>query len=127
METLMSTGCTDVGSINPVQDFQVTLAISLLLWQEINKSMLLKEMMARRDIDLVDKAIDQMKERILALVNDSIRDQLYPKALECLAALRKGCIQEEESHKYPVHSLTHSLTPSHSLSFTHSLSGSTTF
>ena len=57
-------------------------------------------MLARRDVDLVDKAIDQMKERIVSLVNDSIRDQLYPKALECLVALRNGCVQEEESHKY---------------------------
>ena len=57
-------------------------------------------MLARRDVDLVDKAIDQMKERIVSLVNDSIRDQLYPKALECLVALRNGCVQEEESQKY---------------------------
>lgn len=90
-QKLVSNGISDVGSINPVQDF--------------------KEMLARRDIDLVEKgvqtyccitgshllfffvaAVDQMKQRILQLVNDSIRDQFYPKAIECVVALRSGCI-----------------------------------
>lgn len=37
---------------------------------------------SRRDVDLVDKAIEQMKSRIIQLVNDSIRDQFYGKAME---------------------------------------------
>jgi ATP-dependent DNA helicase 2 subunit 2 len=80
MESILSGVCSDVGSINPVQDF--------------------KAMLARRDVDLVDKAIGQMKERINQLVEDSIRTQLYPKAIECLQALRQGCIQEDEPQKF---------------------------
>ena len=32
----------------------------------------------------------------MGLLNDSVKDQLYPKALACIQSLRKGCIQEEE-------------------------------
>jgi len=80
MESLVSHGCSDVGSINPVADF--------------------RHMLARRDVDLVDKAIEQMQERIVAFVNESIGAQLYPKAIECLEAMRNGCVQEEESAKF---------------------------
>ena len=38
-------------------------------------------------------AIDEMKIRIQQLVSDSLRDQLYGKAIECLQALRDGCVQ----------------------------------
>ena len=38
-----------------------------------------------------------MKGRISQLVNDSIRDQFYGKAMECLKALREGCMRETES------------------------------
>jgi len=31
-----------------------------------------------------------MEERIVQLINDSIGSQLYPKAIECLNALRAG-------------------------------------
>lgn len=41
-----------------------------------------------------------MEKRILQLVNDSIRDQFYSKALECLVALRQGCVQEEEPDSF---------------------------
>jgi ATP-dependent DNA helicase 2 subunit 2 len=41
-----------------------------------------------------------MKRRIHQLVNDSVLTQLYPKALECIYALREGCIQEEESDAF---------------------------
>lgn len=77
MDAIISAGVSEVGSVRPVQDF--------------------KNMIARRDVDLVDKAIEQMRARILQLVNDSVRDQLYPKALECLRALREGALQEGES------------------------------
>lgn len=50
-------------------------------------------MLNRRDVDLVEKALDGMKKRILQLINDSILTQLYHKALDCLRALREGCIQ----------------------------------
>lgn len=57
-------------------------------------------MLSRRDVDLVEKAIDGMKKKILQLVNDSLLNQYYPKAIECLNALRDGCIQEEESETF---------------------------
>eukprot|EP00026_Physarum_polycephalum_P002636 Phypoly_transcript_02644.p1 GENE.Phypoly_transcript_02644~~Phypoly_transcript_02644.p1 ORF type:complete len:733 (-),score=115.46 Phypoly_transcript_02644:534-2660(-) len=72
LEKLVSIGTNDVGSINPVQDF--------------------KDMISRRDVDLVEKAVEQMKGRILQLVNDSINTQFYGKAIECLKALREGCL-----------------------------------
>ena len=53
-------------------------------------------MIARRDVDLVDKAIEQLKDRIIQILNDSVKDQLYPKALGCIKVLRLGCVQEEE-------------------------------
>jgi len=72
-KSILSGATNAVGSINPVKDF--------------------RDMLARRDIDLVDEAIAQMQTRITQLINDSIRDQFYPKAVDCLAALREGCIK----------------------------------
>ncbi|EFA77444.1 ATP-dependent DNA helicase [Heterostelium album PN500] len=77
LDKLVSGYVNEVGSINPVQNF--------------------KDMLARRDIDLVDKAISLMKQRIVQLVNDSLKDQFYQKALECVVALRRGSIKESES------------------------------
>lgn len=80
VEAIVAGGTSDVGPINPVKDFD--------------------EMLARRDVDLVDKAVEQMQERILQLVADSIRDQLYEKAVDCLKALRTGCVREEEADAF---------------------------
>lgn len=46
LEKLVSIGTTSVGSINPVQDF--------------------KDMLARRDIDLVEKAVDHIHANVYA-------------------------------------------------------------
>ncbi|ELR21345.1 ATPdependent DNA helicase [Acanthamoeba castellanii str. Neff] len=62
MESLMSGATSDVGPINPEQDFS--------------------DMLARRDVDLVDKAVEQMQGRIKQLVEDSVGTQLYDKALQ---------------------------------------------
>lgn len=72
-QSILSGATNAVGSINPVKDF--------------------RDMLARRDVDLVDDAIAQMQTRITQLINDSIRDQFYPKAVDCLSALRDGCIK----------------------------------
>eukprot|EP01112_Ceratiomyxa_fruticulosa_P013430 TRINITY_DN3779_c0_g1_i1.p1 TRINITY_DN3779_c0_g1~~TRINITY_DN3779_c0_g1_i1.p1 ORF type:complete len:745 (+),score=163.09 TRINITY_DN3779_c0_g1_i1:333-2567(+) len=80
LDKLVSDGVNDVGSVNPVQDF--------------------KSMLERRDVDLVDKAITQMKHRILQLINDSIKTQFYQKAYDCLIVLREGCIKESESDQF---------------------------
>jgi ATP-dependent DNA helicase 2 subunit 2 len=37
---------------------------------------------------------------IVKLVHDSIKDSHYQKALECLGALRDGCLQENEVEHY---------------------------
>lgn len=80
MDQIISSGVSEVGSVRPAQDF--------------------KNMLSRRDIDLVEKAIEEMKVRIQQLVSDSLRDQLYGKAIECLHALRDGCVQESEPNAF---------------------------
>eukprot|EP01132_Coremiostelium_polycephalum_P004803 gene4803-5989_t len=80
LEKLVSGFVNEVGTINPVQNF--------------------KDMLNRRDIDLVDKAITLMKGRIVQLVNDSLKDQFYQKAIDCVKELRFGCIRESESESF---------------------------
>lgn len=69
----------NIGDLTPVQDFEA--------------------MFARRDNpDWVVKAIDAMKNKIHDLIEDSHEGDNNSKALECLAALRKGCINEQVIH-----------------------------
>lgn len=64
-----------VGDANPVQDFEA--------------------MISRRDgNDWINKAISEMKKRVVKLVEDS---STTDKALECLLALRKACVLEQVS------------------------------
>lgn len=79
---LLTGGVSEVGSIRPVDDF--------------------KDMLTRRDVDLVDKggirilcmfmviAVEGLKRRIIQLVNDSVKDTMYKKAYDCVVALREG-------------------------------------
>ncbi|EGC29713.1 hypothetical protein DICPUDRAFT_158675 [Dictyostelium purpureum] len=80
LNKLISGYVNEVGTINPVQNF--------------------KDMLNRRDVDLVDKAITLMKERIIQLVNDSLKEQYYQKAFECIKELRNGCIRESEADSF---------------------------
>lgn len=65
-----------IGDLTPVQDFEALIS--------------------RRDSpNWVVKAINEMKNKIFDLVEDSHEGDNYPKALECLVALRKGCILEQ--------------------------------
>lgn len=65
-----------IGDSSPVQDFEA--------------------MMSRRDSpDWVSKAIQDMKNKIYSLVENSYDGDNHGKALECLLALRKGCILEQ--------------------------------
>ncbi|XP_076945842.1 ATP-dependent DNA helicase 2 subunit KU80-like [Bidens hawaiensis] len=58
-------------------------------------------MISRRDSpEWVSKAIFAMKNKILDLVENSLEGDNYPKALECLIALRKGCVIEQEPKKF---------------------------
>ena len=74
-----------IGDLTPVQDFE--------------------SMMSRRDSpEWVNKAIKDMQNKVHDLVEDSYEGDNYPKAVELLVALRKGCILEQ------VHSLSLSLS-----------------
>jgi len=65
-----------IGDLTPAQDFEALIS--------------------RRDSpDWVVKAINEMKNKIFDLVEDSHEGDNYPKALECLVVLRKGCILEQ--------------------------------
>lgn len=65
-----------IGDLNPVEDFQA--------------------MMARRDSSKwVRKAIEEMQDYIHGLLENSYEGNTYPRAIECLAALRSGCILEQ--------------------------------
>ncbi|OVA07686.1 Ku70/Ku80 C-terminal arm [Macleaya cordata] len=77
-----SSGKVDkVGNLTPVEDFEA--------------------MMARRDsAEWVNKAIKDMKNLIFDLVENSYEGNTYQKALNCLLALRKGCILEQEPKQF---------------------------
>lgn len=65
-----------IGDLNPVEDFEA--------------------MMARRDSSKwVRKAIKEMEDYIYDLLENSLEGNTYPKAIDCLFALRKGCILEQ--------------------------------
>ncbi|KAK3011906.1 hypothetical protein RJ639_011056 [Escallonia herrerae] len=76
---LVSTSTVKVDKIadsTPVQDFEA--------------------MMSRRDSpEWISKAIEEMKRKIVNLVEDSCDGDTYQKALELLAALHNGCILEQ--------------------------------
>eukprot|EP00742_Colponemidia_sp_Colp-10_P004962 GILJ01005302.1.p1 GENE.GILJ01005302.1~~GILJ01005302.1.p1 ORF type:complete len:723 (-),score=144.13 GILJ01005302.1:98-2182(-) len=77
LESVSSSSVRNVGTVDPVTNF--------------------KKMLSDRRQDLVSEALSQMKEVILKLVEDSIRDQLFSKASDCVQALRDGCVAEGES------------------------------
>ena len=80
IQSILSSGVDSVGSVSPVEDFN--------------------NMIERRDVDLVEVAIEQIKKVIFQLIDDSLGNQLYKKALEAIEALRRGCIKEEESSHF---------------------------
>ncbi|XP_027922087.1 ATP-dependent DNA helicase 2 subunit KU80 [Vigna unguiculata] len=70
-----------IGDLTPAQDFEALIS--------------------RRDSpNWVVKAIDEMKNKIFDLVEDSHEGDNYPKALECLVVLRKGCILVQEPKQF---------------------------
>ncbi|CAJ1949838.1 unnamed protein product [Sphenostylis stenocarpa] len=70
-----------IGNLTPTQDFEALIS--------------------RRDSpDWVVKAINEMKNKIFDLVEDSHEGDNYPKAFECLVVLRKGCILEQEPKQF---------------------------
>ncbi|KAJ3055533.1 X-ray repair cross-complementing protein 5 [Rhizophlyctis rosea] len=69
-----------VGTVDPVSDFNA--------------------MFRRRDVDLISDAVQQMSDVTVKLITESFGDQLYPKAMDCLVALRAGCAKEDESDTF---------------------------
>ncbi|KAL7121158.1 hypothetical protein ACP275_02G165800 [Erythranthe tilingii] len=71
----------EIGASNPVHDFEA--------------------MVSRRDgPHWVSKAIQSMKDHISNLVENSSQGDTYQKALDCLVALRKACILEQEPKQF---------------------------
>jgi len=73
-----------IGSVEPVKDF--------------------KAMISRRDeAKVVERAIKEMAAMIMSLVKSSFGDTNFGKAIECLQALRVGCIKETEAKAFNDH------------------------
>ncbi|KAL7158545.1 hypothetical protein ABFS83_02G151100 [Erythranthe nasuta] len=71
----------EIGNSNPVHDFEA--------------------MISRRDgPQWVSKAIQSMKDHISNLVENSSQGDTYQKELDCLVALRKACILEQEPKQF---------------------------
>lgn len=71
---------SSVGPNTPVEDF--------------------KAILARRDIDLVSSAVTQMCSTIVELATTSFGAQFHDKIINCLKALRQGCIAHVQSRQY---------------------------
>ncbi|KAJ3678288.1 hypothetical protein LUZ60_002091 [Juncus effusus] len=69
-----------IGDLNPVKDFEAMMAGNSAKWISI--------------------AIQKMKNYINDLLENSCDDSSYNKALDCLIALRKGCIIEQEPSEF---------------------------
>ncbi|XP_042405797.1 ATP-dependent DNA helicase 2 subunit KU80-like [Zingiber officinale] len=81
VKALPSTNVEKIGDLNPVQDFEA--------------------MMKRRDSSKwTSKAIKDMKSHIFYLLENSFEGHSYQKAIECLIALREGCILEQEPREF---------------------------
>ncbi|URD75280.1 Ku C terminal domain like [Musa troglodytarum] len=80
-KSLSSLEVEKIGDLNPVQDFEA--------------------MMARRDSSKwITEAIKDMQHYIYHLLENSYEGNSCPKAIECLMALRKGCILEQEPKEF---------------------------
>eukprot|EP00009_Paramoeba_aestuarina_P015167 CAMPEP_0201540286 /NCGR_PEP_ID=MMETSP0161_2-20130828/70863_1 /ASSEMBLY_ACC=CAM_ASM_000251 /TAXON_ID=180227 /ORGANISM="Neoparamoeba aestuarina, Strain SoJaBio B1-5/56/2" /LENGTH=499 /DNA_ID=CAMNT_0047947745 /DNA_START=1746 /DNA_END=3245 /DNA_ORIENTATION=- len=75
-DSLLKSKTTTVGYVDPVGDFG--------------------RILERKDDDLVESAINGLINIIQQLVKESVQDQQYPKAMECVVALRKGCVEQGE-------------------------------
>lgn len=71
-----------IGDLTPVQDFEALIS-------------------CRDSPEWVNKAIKEMINKIYDLIEDSYGGDNYPRALELLVALRKGCILEQVRNLLP--------------------------
>ncbi len=73
-------GVKEITSVNPIEDF--------------------KKMVSDRKVDRVSDALDQMQKLIHRFVVNSLKGDLYQKALECLHTMRETCVVEDEGQKF---------------------------
>jgi ATP-dependent DNA helicase 2 subunit 2 len=59
-----------------------------------------KKMVSDRKVDRVGDALGQMQTMIERFVKNSLKGDLFDKALECLQAMRETCIREDEAQRY---------------------------
>ncbi|XP_021378174.1 X-ray repair cross-complementing protein 5-like [Mizuhopecten yessoensis] len=71
---------TEVGTVTPVEDFVAFIN--------------------QKDEDKFEEASQQMQKRVEQIVLDSFGAQFYPKAMDCLQALRKHSIKKSEPGLY---------------------------
>jgi len=80
-EDIVNKQVEKIGSVDPVTDF--------------------KQMISRRDdAKWINKAIGDMIEMIKDLVKTSYGATNFPKAIDCIGALRIGCVQMEEAGQF---------------------------
>ncbi len=59
-----------------------------------------KKMVNDRKVDRVGEAVGQMQTMIERFVKNSLKGDLYEKAVLCLEAMRETCVKEDEAQKY---------------------------
>jgi ATP-dependent DNA helicase 2 subunit 2 len=70
----------EITSVNPIEDF--------------------KKMVNDRKVDRVGDALSQMQNLIERFVKNSLKGDLYGKAIECLITLRESCVKEDEAASF---------------------------
>ena len=70
----------EISSVNPIGDFE--------------------KMTGDRKVDRLDEALPQMMNMIERFVKNSLKGDLYGKAIECIASMRKVCVRDDEAGKY---------------------------
>jgi ATP-dependent DNA helicase 2 subunit 2 len=70
----------EISSVDPIRDFE--------------------KMTGDRKVDRLDEALPQMMSMIEKFVKNSLKGDLYGKAIDCIAAMRKVCIRDDEAGKY---------------------------
>ena len=57
-------------------------------------------MITDRKQDLVAPAIEQMEKMIRRLIASSMNGDLFDKAMDCMLAMREGCVDEDEAESF---------------------------
>ena len=70
----------EISSVNPISDFN--------------------KMIKDRKVDRVGEAISQMQKMIERFIINSLKGDLFDKALDCIKELRKACVEEDEAPSF---------------------------